>query len=148
MSSLLAFTVDHWHCALPLASVERSYRAAAVSPLPGAPDKVMGIVNVHGEVHPVIDLRHCLGIAPKPISPLDHMIVGRTARRLVVMVVNHVIGLVDCQEKDIVAADTVLPELPYVSGIARLSVGLLLIQDLDRFLSLEEEAALDKALET
>ena len=55
MISLLAFSLDHWRCALPLSAVERSYRAVAVTPLPEAPEKVLGIVNVHGIVHPVID---------------------------------------------------------------------------------------------
>jgi len=35
----------------------------------------------------------------------------------------------------------------YVEGVVKLSDGLILIHDLDKFLSLEEESSLDQALE-
>ena len=147
MISLLAFSLDHWRCALPLSAVERSYRAVAVTPLPEAPEKVLGIVNVHGIVHPVIDLRRCFGLPSRPISPADHLVLGNTARRRVGLMVDSVSGVIVCRKAEIVAADTVLPDMEYVSGIVRLKDGMILIHDLDRFLSLEEEQALDQALE-
>jgi purine-binding chemotaxis protein CheW len=147
MISLLAFSLDQWHCALPLSAVERSYRAVAVTPLPDAPEKVLGIVNVHGIVYPVIDLRRCFGLPSRPVSPADHLILGHTTRRRVGLMVDSVSGVIECRKAEIVEAETVLPEMEYVSGIVRLKDGVLLIHDLDRFLSLEEEEALDQALE-
>lgn len=147
MISLLAFTIEHWHCALPLTSVERSYRAVAVTPLPEAPEKVMGIVNVHGVVHPVIDLRHCFRLPSRPVAPTDHLVIGHTGRRSVGLMVDSVAGVIECTQSDIIAADTVLPGMEYLSGIVRLKDGMILINDLDRFLSLEEEQALDRILE-
>jgi purine-binding chemotaxis protein CheW len=41
----------------------------------------------------------------------------------------------------------VVPGLEHVHGIARTQDGLLLVHDLDRFLALDEEAALTRALE-
>lgn len=148
MISLLAFKLDEWRYALPLTTVERSYHAVAVTPLPGAPEKILGIVNVHGVVHPVIDLRHCFGLPARPLSPADHLVIGRTWRRSVALVVDSVEGVFDCAQTDIAAAETILPELEYVSGVLRLKDGMVLIHDLDRFLSLDEETLLDQALET
>lgn len=148
MTSLLAFRLDEWRCALPLMAVERSYRAVAVTSLPGAPAKIMGIVNVHGVVHPVIDLRHCFGLPMRPLSPADHLVIGRTWRRSLALVVDSVEGVFDCAQTDIAAAETILPDMEYVSGVLRLKDGMVLIHDLDRFLSLDEEILLDQALET
>lgn len=148
MTSLLVFRLDEWKCALPLAAVERSYRAVAVTPLPGAPEKVMGIVNVHGVVHPVIDLRHCFGLPTRPLSPADHLVIGRTWRRSVALVVDSVEGVFDHAPAEIADADSILPDMEYVSGVVRMKDGMVLIHDLDRFLSLEEETLLDQALET
>ena len=55
----LVFTIDGRRCALPLARVERVLRAVEITPLPGAklPSPVRGVVNVHGTVTPVFDLR-------------------------------------------------------------------------------------------
>jgi len=148
MTSLLVFTLDDWNCALSLSAVERSYRAVEVTPLPDAPAKVMGIVNVHGVVHPVIDLRHCFRLPPRPLSPTDHLIIGHTSRRNVALVVDSVAGVIECAKDDIAAADTILPGMEFVTGIIRLKDGMVLIHDLDSFLSLEEESILDQALET
>jgi purine-binding chemotaxis protein CheW len=41
-----------------------------------------------------------------------------------------------------------IPNAPYVAGVARLPDGLLVIYDLERFLSLDEAAELEAALKT
>jgi purine-binding chemotaxis protein CheW len=48
----------------------------------------------------------------------------------------------------VVAAETILPGMEYVEGVVRLIDGMLLVHDLDTFLSLKEENALDDAMET
>ena len=57
-----------------------------------------------------------------------------------------VAGVLEYPGQDIVAAEGVLPGVEHVEGIAKLKDGLILIHDLDRFLSLEEEQSLDRAL--
>lgn len=148
MTSLLAFSLGELKCALPLNVVEHSYRAVAITPLPGAPAKILGIINVHGVVHPVIDLRRCFGWPQRPVSPADHLVIGKTTRRKVALIVDTVEGVMECAEQDIAAADSIIPGLDFVAGILRLKDGMLLIHDLERFLSLEEEALLDHALES
>lgn len=147
MVTLLTFRLDDWICALPLAAVERTYRAVAVTPLPQAPDIVMGVVNIRGVVQPVIDLRRRFQLPSRRLSPNDHLIIGHTSRRPVALVVDNVAGVVECAQQDIAAADAILPGMEFVSGIVRLKDGMILIHDLDRCLSLEEEAVLDQAME-
>lgn len=146
MITLLTFMLDDWTCALPIAAVERTYRAVAVTPLPKAPDIVMGIVNVRGMIQPVIDLRRRFQLPPRRLSPNDHLIIGHTSRRSVALVVDSLADVVECTQQDIAAADDILPGMEFVSGIARLKDGMILIHDLDRCLSLEEETALDQAM--
>ena len=47
-----------------------------------------------------------------------------------------------------VAGDEIAPDLLYVQGVAKLADDLILIHDLDLFLSTDEEKALDEALES
>lgn len=147
MKALLVFQVDSWQCALPLESVERSYRAVAITPLPGAPGIVMGIVNIRGEVQPVISLRQCFRLPSRPLSPNDHLVTGHTSRRAVALLVDSVTGVIEYPKSEIAAADTIVPSMEFVSGVARLKDGMILIYDLDRFLSLEDETVLDQALQ-
>jgi purine-binding chemotaxis protein CheW len=46
----------------------------------------------------------------------------------------------------IVPPEEILPEMDYVEGVVKLDNGMVFIHDLERFLSLEEESALDNAL--
>jgi len=143
---LLAFTLDDWRCALELSAVERVYRAVAVTPLPDAPDIVLGVVNVRGVVLPVVDIRRRFRLPEKNLTPDDRLIIAHSTGRLVALVVDDVTGVIECAEKDITSASAIVPSMEYVEGVARLKDGMILIHDLARFLSLEEKAVLEQAL--
>ena len=55
-------------------------------------------------------------------------------------------GIFEYAEPDIVGAETIIPGLEYIDGVVKLSDGLILIHNLDRFLSLEEAESLDRAM--
>lgn len=143
---LLVFTLDDWLCALELSSVERVYRAVAVTPLPDAPDIVLGVINVKGVVLPVIDIRRRFRLPEKNLTPDDRLIIARATGRLVALVVDAVTGVIECAGEDITSASTIIPSIEYVEGVARLKGGMILIHDLARFLSLEEKTKLEQAL--
>jgi purine-binding chemotaxis protein CheW len=48
---------------LPIANVREIAAIGDLAPLPGAPAAVLGVVNLHGKVLPVIELSGLLGIA-------------------------------------------------------------------------------------
>jgi purine-binding chemotaxis protein CheW len=77
----------------------------------------------------------------------DHLILARTRRRPVALLVDQVGGVVSFTEAQLVPAQEILPGLGYVDGIVKTKNGMILIHDLDQFLSLEEERRLDNALE-
>jgi chemotaxis signal transduction protein len=61
---LLIVRVGSQRYALPAAAVERILPMAALTPLPGAPRDVAGLLNLHGEILPVVDPRpHLAGVA-------------------------------------------------------------------------------------
>ena len=57
--TIVVFLVDGQRYALPLSAVDRAVRAVAVTPLPEMPPQVLGAINVHGRVLPVLSLRPC-----------------------------------------------------------------------------------------
>jgi purine-binding chemotaxis protein CheW len=54
---LILFSLDERRFALPLRSVERVVRAVDITPLPDAPQMVLGVIDVQGEIVSVINLR-------------------------------------------------------------------------------------------
>lgn len=143
---LLAFTLADWRCALELSTVERVYRAVAITPLPNAPDIVLGVVNIKGVVLPVIDIRRRFCLPEKNLTPDDKLIVAHAFDRPVVLVVDSITDVIDCSGEDITSASAIAPNIEHVEGVVRLQDGMILIYNLARFLSLEETAALEHAL--
>ena len=61
--------------ALETRFVRRIEQTEAPSPIPGAPDHLIGLVNLHGEILPVFDLRALLGITRPEATGLSRVIV-------------------------------------------------------------------------
>lgn len=145
---LVVFTLDDQRYALALSATDRVVRMVAVTPLPNAPDIVLGVVNFQGRVIPVINVRRRFGVPEKQIDPGDQLIIAHTARRSVALVADAVLDVIMDTAQSRIAAEHILPRLEYVAGVIKLADGLILIHDLEKFLSLEEEDALDRVLET
>ena len=148
MTELVVFHLDELRIALMLAAVERVVRAVQITRLLDTPDIVLGVVNVRGCVIPVIDARKRFRLPPREIAAADRFVIAHTARRPVALVADAVSGTIQCQEQDIVGSGDILPGIEHVDGVVKLGDGLILIHNLDRFLSLEEEDSLDRALST
>ncbi len=144
---LIVFSLDRQRYALPLHAVDRVVRMVAITPLPKAPDIVLGVVNLQGRVIPVIDIRRRFSLPEKKIALTDQLVVAHTLRRPVALVADAVHDVIGSAQ-GLIETENILPGLEYVDGVVKLTDGLILIHDLDRFLSLEEESSLDLALET
>jgi purine-binding chemotaxis protein CheW len=143
---LLVFSLDDQRYGLHLAAVERAVRIVEIISLPAAPDIVLGVINAQGRIIPVVDIRKRFCLPPRDMSLSAHLIVARTSRRPVALLVDGVNGVAECSDAEMVPAAQILPGLAYVVGVAKLDDDTILIHDLDTFLSLEDEGALDTAL--
>lgn len=144
---LVVFTLGENRYGLPLASVERAARMVEITPLPKVPDIVLGVINVHGRLVPVVNLRRRFRLPERDIALTDQIIVAHTKHRPVALVADAVLGVLTCSQEQVVGAEQILPTVDYVEGVVKLDDGMVLIHDLDRFLSLDEETALNRALE-
>lgn len=114
--------------------------------MPEAPEIVLGVINLQGRVIPVVNIRKRFHLPERETNLSDQLIIAQTAKRTVALVVDAVAGLREHLERDVVPGESVLPTIKYVDGVARMDGGLVIIHDLDRFLSLEEEESLDNAI--
>lgn len=143
---VVVLMLDDIRYALALTSVERVVRAVEITPLPDAPDIVLGVINVQGRVVPVIDIRRRFRLPARAISVGDQLVIAHTPSRCLALLADAVQGVVECPAGDIVTSKDISPGLHHVTGVARLADGLILIHDLDGFLALDEERALEQAL--
>ena len=143
---LLIFTLDNQRFALPVSSMERVFPVVEVTPLPDAPDIVTGIVNIHGSIIPVFNIRRRFHLPETAVNLTDKLIIARTAGRSVGIVVDAVSDVMEYPEKDIVNADKIVPGMEYIYGVAKLDDNMILIYNIDKFLSPGEENKLDEAV--
>ena len=143
---LVVFEIDEQRYGLRLDAVERVLHAVAVTPLPQTPDVVWGVIDIEGQIVPVLSLRRRFGLPERPIGVSDHFVVARTRRRTVALVVDVARGVVERPVAEVIESDKILPDLEQIEGVIQFDDGMALIHDLDRFLSLDEERALAQAL--
>ena len=143
---LVAFRMNSRRYALRLDAVERIVRAVEITPLPNSPPIVMGAVDVAGRVLPVLNLRRRLGLPEREITLSDQLLIAKTTRRSVILVIDEAEDVVVQPESAVIDADQVVPGLEHVSGLIQLADGLVLIHDVENFLSLDEEQMLSEAL--
>jgi purine-binding chemotaxis protein CheW len=149
---LVVFRLDTFQYGLRLSSVIRVLRAVEVTPLPKAPRIVIGVINLAGRIIPVVNLRRRFGLPERDLQLTDQLIIATTSGgattdggRILALVVDDVEGVLDCAAGETLA-DAIVPGLEHLHGVARSEEGLILIHDLDTFLSLEEDKALSRAL--
>jgi purine-binding chemotaxis protein CheW len=143
---LVVFALEDQRYALHLSAVERIVRAVEMTPLPKAPEIVIGVINVQGRIIPVFNIRRRFHLPEREIELSDQLIIANTARRTVALVVDTVDGVIERLSEEVTPADQVLPRIEYVEGIVKLENGLVLIHDLDKFLSIDEGTKLDEAV--
>lgn len=146
MAKLLIFRLDQYSYALHLSQVDCVLRAVEAAPLPAAPGIVVGVFDLHGEIVSLLSLRKRLGLVLREVDVADVFIIGRTSRRVVGLQVDDVVGIIEHPVKRIVPGDQFCNSPFQIDGAIQLDDGLVLIQDLDRFLAADEECVLDRVL--
>jgi|LGVD01.1.fsa_nt_gb purine-binding chemotaxis protein CheW len=145
-NQFLVFTLEEQRYALYLSAVERIVRMVEITPLPKAPEIVFGVINVQGQVVPVVNVRKRFRLPEREIDLSDQLIIAHSSRRTVALVADAVSGVVERSEKEIITPEKILPGIAYVEGVIKFEDGMILIHDLDKFFSLEEEAGVDNAM--
>ncbi|HYC00977.1 MAG TPA: chemotaxis protein CheW [Candidatus Limnocylindrales bacterium] len=128
---------------IPLSQAERVIPCVSCTPLPNAPEIVLGVIDLHGLIVPVFDVGTRCGLPSRDLRLEDQFVIAHDGHRTVALLVDCAVGVVD---RAIMPAHLILPYLDGVAGVTRFEDGLILIHDLERFLSAEEDAALTDAL--
>jgi purine-binding chemotaxis protein CheW len=143
---LVEFAATGLRLAIPLDLVERVLGMVAISPLPGAPGVVLGVINLHGSVIPVADVGVRLGRPSPSHGPDSHLLLARTPRRRLGLAVEEVLGVFEVPARVITDVGLLSAGGP-LAGAVGLPDGVVLIHDLEAFLSVDEERQLDHALQ-
>lgn len=139
LNQYVVFNLDEQRFALRLFNVERIIRAVEVTPLPKAPDVVLGVINVQGRIISVINIRKKFGLPERELNLSDQLIITQAAGRTVALVADAAGIVVESPEQEVIQAENIFPGIEYVDAVAKHQDGIIHILNFDKFLSLEEE---------
>lgn len=142
---VLVVSVSDRLVAFPLGDVEEVLPAAAVTELAHAPAVVRGLLNLRGAPLPVIDLRTRLGLGSRAAHPDDHVLVCRTVDRTLGVWVDRADAVRQLEATTVAPLDERTPA-PHFAGAAMVEDGVLLVSDVDLFLSPDEASELEEAV--
>lgn len=120
--------------------VQEVLRVSEIASVPGAPDYVIGIINLRGNVVTVVDTRRRFGMSSKEMDDLSRIVIIETEDQVVGILVDSVSEVVEIPGSEIETAPNVGTEesAKYILGVTSRDSELLILVDLNKFLSEEE----------
>jgi len=143
---LLVFVLDDRQFSVDLSVVVRIARMVEITPLPQAPDMVLGLINVQGKIIPVVSIRKSCGLPDRPPHLNDRLIILKMPARTLALLVDEVVGIVHRGEQEVVTSQQLFPGVDAVEGVVKYDDDIVLIQNMERLLHLEDEGKLGEAL--
>lgn len=146
-SKLLVFQIDNQRFALPLSVVRKVIQVVEFTPLPKMPEYIHGIINYHGDIIPVINMSFLFSITPKEVEITDRLIIASTSSgSKLAMLATVVRDIVEVNPDDIVKPEHIIYGMRFVQGVIKIADGMVLINDIDKFLSKEELMQLEEEI--
>lgn len=133
---LVTFQLGREEYGVEIASVQEIIRATDITPVPGAPSHVRGVINLRGKIIPVVDLRKRFSLTNIESSDAMRIIVVELGQKRIGM-------LVDSVSQVIKVPLSVVEEMPeeatsvdanFIRGVGKLDSRLIIILDLNRSL--------------
>jgi purine-binding chemotaxis protein CheW len=128
----VVFKLDDDHYALPLAQVARAVRMVAVTPVPDEPPWILGIIDVAGQIAPVIDLRRRFAYAARPPALTDRLLIVRTAGHLLALMVDEVLKVLEPTAAQLEPVSPTLTQSQPLRATIREADQLILVLDAER----------------
>lgn len=142
----LTFSLGDENYGIEILTVREIVGLLPVTPVPQAPFSVRGVVNLRGQVIPVVDLRLRFGMDAAEDTEETCIIVVQFHGMQLGLVVDRVSEVLDIAANDIVAPDTLGSEINTESllGIGKTGGQVTLLLDIAKIFGTEEMAEVAK----
>ncbi|MES3006956.1 MAG: chemotaxis protein CheW [Pseudomonadota bacterium] len=97
----VTFLLGHENYAVHASSVNEVLRYTDITPVPGSPGYILGIINLRGDVLTVIDTREVFGLPALKVSSHSRIVVVELEDCVVGVLVDRVAEVVDLHESGI-----------------------------------------------
>lgn len=136
----VTFKLDNETYGIDVMQVQEVLRVSEIAPVPGAPNYVMGIINLRGNVVTVIDTRLRFNLPQHEMDDATRIVIIEADGVVVGMLVDSVAEVVDLKRSEIESSPSVGNDesSKYIQGVATVNENLLILVDINKLLSDEE----------
>jgi len=136
----VTYRLDEETYGINVMQVQEVLRYTEIAPVPGAPEYVLGIINLRGNVVTVIDTRSRFGLPPTDITDNTRIVIIESDEQVVGILVDSVAEVVYLRSSEIDSTPNVGTEesAKFIQGVSNRNGNLLILVDLNKLLSDEE----------
>lgn len=136
----VTFQLEEETYGINVMQVREVLRYTEIAPVPGAPDYVLGIINLRGNVVTVIDTRSRFGLMEGEITDNTRIIVIESELQVIGILVDSVAEVVYLRSSEIDTTPSVGTDesTKFIQGVSNREGKLLILVDLNKLLSDDE----------
>jgi len=133
---LVVFSLGSEEFGVDITRVKEIIKVPEITKIPNSPPFIEGIINLRGQITPVMDLRKKLGIGQGEISDASRIIIIDLPVGNVGVIVDSVSEVLRMNGKDVDPAPTLSSEVSsdYIKGVGKLENRLLILLDLSKII--------------
>ena len=141
----VTFQLEHETYGINVMQVQEVLRYTEIAPVPGAPDYVLGIINLRGNVVTVIDTRSRFGLPAGDLSENSRIVIIEAEKQVIGIMVDSVAEVVYLRQSEIETAPNVGNDesAKFIQGVCNKNNELLILVELDKMMSEEEWSDLE-----
>ncbi|HHF7347305.1 TPA: chemotaxis protein CheW [Legionella feeleii] len=147
LEQVVVFLINEHQFGLPLKSVDRVVQVVEITPLPNLPPNILGIINLQGQIMPVLNIRLYFDLPEHQINLSDKLIIINKNQKSAAFLVDKVVGVIEYDQKDFIDLEPLFPGMEHVRQVLKGQDGLiLLLHDFDKLLPIDEAQSLQEAI--
>lgn len=136
----VTFKLEGEKYGIKVMQVQEVLRMTEIAPVPGAPDYVLGIINLRGNVVTVVDTRKRFGLPTRDPDDATRIVIIEAENQIVGILVDSVAEVMDLRMSEIETAPNVGNDESsrYIQGVSSQNDELLILVDVNKLLTDEE----------
>lgn len=130
---VVVFDIDKYQYGINISNVVEIIMYQSVREIPKAPDYVEGIINLRGEVYPIINCRKRFALHSKQSDENTKIILVRYGESQFGIVVDNVSEIVLIEQESIEPTPKIIdiPDTKYIEGITKRNENMILLLNID-----------------
>ena len=131
----VTFKLENEIYGINVMQVQEVLRYTEIAPVPGAPNYVIGIINLRGNVVTVIDTRVRFGLMPSEVSENSRIVIIEAEKQVIGILVDGVAEVVYLRSSEIDMAPSVGTDesAQFIQGVSNRDGELLILVDMNKF---------------